>query len=70
MQIPDCKVAEVMKAIDACTTPSEMASFFDLDDSGQPKSIAALALWKLVKDEGVERAIEVMLPSEESYGEK
>ena len=70
MQIPDCKVAKVMQAIDACTTPSEMASFFDLDNSGQPKSIAALALWKLVKDEGVERAIEVMLPSEESYGEE
>ena len=69
MQIPDCKVAKVMQAIDACTTPSGMASFFDLDDSGQPKSIAALALWNLVKNEGVARAIEVMLPSEESYGE-
>ena len=65
MQIPDCKVAKVMQAIDACTTPSEMASFFDLDNSGQPKSIAALALWNLVKNEGVARAIEVMLPSEE-----
>ena len=70
LQIPDCKVAKVMQAIDACTTPSEMASFFDLDNAGQPKSIAALALWNLVKNEGVARAIEVMLPSEESYGEK